>query len=71
MRQEKNRFKGIRVWLIALLLALGFSTPTMAQNAIKLSDQEVENLVRRSYQYVAMYNVIQKFALDPDSAGLG
>jgi hypothetical protein len=32
----------------------------MAQKAIKLSDQEVENLVRRSYQYVAMFNVIQK-----------
>jgi hypothetical protein len=48
------------VWLIALFLALGFSTATMAQKAIKLSDQEVENLVRRSYQYVAMFNVIQK-----------
>lgn len=29
-----------------------------------LSDQEVENLVRRSYQYVALYNVNNKFALD-------
>jgi len=70
MRQEKNRFKGIRVWFIALFLALGFSTTAMAQTGIKLSDQQVENLVRRSYQYVAMYNVIQKFALDPASGGL-
>lgn len=28
--------------------------------AIKLSDADVENIVRRSYQYVAMFNVIQK-----------
>ncbi len=28
-----------------------------------LSDQEIENLVKRSYQYVAMYNVNQKMAL--------
>ncbi len=70
MKQEKNRFKGIRVWFIALFLAFGFSTTAMAQQAIKLSDQEVENLVRRSYQYVAMFNVIQKFALDPASGGL-
>jgi len=30
---------------------------------VALSDAEVENLVRRSYQYVAMYNVNNKFAL--------
>ena len=28
-----------------------------------LTDAEVENIVRRSYQYVAMYNVNNKFAL--------
>jgi hypothetical protein len=69
MKQE-NRFMRARVWLIALFLALGFSTTAMAQKAITLSDQEVENLVRRSYQYVAMYNVIQKFALDPAAGPL-
>ncbi len=69
MKQEKNRFKGIRVWLITLFLALGFSTTAIAQELIQLSDQEVENLVRRSYQYVAMFNVIQKFALDPAPGG--
>jgi hypothetical protein len=30
---------------------------------VKLTDAEVENLVRRSYQYVAMYNVNNKFAM--------
>jgi hypothetical protein len=53
-----------------LFLAFGFSTTVTAQKAIELSDQEVENLVRRSYQYVAMFNVIQKFALDSTSGGL-
>ncbi len=33
----------------------------------ELTDDQIENIVRRSYQYVAMYNVIQKFALDPAS----
>ena len=63
MNEEKNKFNGIKAWLIALLLALGFSVSAMAQQTIKLSDEQVENLVKRSYQYVAMYNVNNKFAL--------
>jgi hypothetical protein len=39
----------------------------MAQQTIKLSDEQVENLVKRSYQYVAMYNVNNKFALKQGS----
>jgi hypothetical protein len=61
--------------LVALCLAtLSFVTgceedePGVSQKAaLELSDAQVENIVRRSYQYVAMYNVIQKFALDPAS----
>ena len=34
-----------------------------ASPAAGLSDAEIDNLVRRSYQYVAMYNVNNKFAL--------
>ncbi len=33
------------------------------QPQIKLSDNDIEYIVRRSYQYVAMYNVNNKFAL--------
>ena len=33
--------------------------------ALELSDDEVENIVRRTYQYVAMYNVNNKGAFDP------
>jgi hypothetical protein len=31
--------------------------------SIKLTEEQIENIVRRSYQYVAMYNVNNKFAL--------
>ncbi|UCG88155.1 MAG: hypothetical protein JSW71_06325, partial [Gemmatimonadota bacterium] len=32
------------------------------QATVEFSDAQVENLVTRSYQYVAMYNVNNKFA---------
>ena len=38
------------------------ATATTA-SAVELTDEEVDNLVRRSYQYVAMYNVNNKSAL--------
>jgi len=60
-------FKSMAMSLVALFLAAVFTTTATAQKAIELSDEQVENIVRRSYQYVAMYNVIQKFALDPAS----
>ena len=34
-----------------------------ATTAAELSDADLENIVKRSYQYVAMYNVNNKFAL--------
>ncbi len=34
---------------------------------VKLTDVQVEDIVRRSYQYVAMYNVNNKFAMDPSN----
>ena len=67
MKRRNNRTKGMTAWLMVMLLALGFSTTATAQKAIKLGEQQAENIVRRSYQYVAMFNVIQKFALEPAS----
>ncbi|MFC1831698.1 DUF1254 domain-containing protein, partial [Thermodesulfobacteriota bacterium] len=32
-------------------------------SAAEITDKEIDNLVKRSYQYVAMYNVNNKFAL--------
>jgi len=63
------------------LLAWLSTIPTVAfvamtpVSAAELSDEQVENIVERSYQYVAMYNVNNKFALkqggwntcDPDT----
>ena len=55
--------------LIALLIALigvtGCMQEAEEQQAIELSDAQVEDIVRSSYQYVAMYNVNNKFAMDP------
>lgn len=64
------RFNSIRAGFIALFLSLSILTTAIAQTTSKPTDEQVENLVRRSYQYVAMFNVIQKFALDPASGAL-
>lgn len=34
---------------------------------MELTHAEIENVVRRSYQYVALFNVLNKFALDPSN----
>jgi hypothetical protein len=46
-----------------LLAGCGRPAPVAEQAAVGLSDQQVDELVRHSYQYVAMYNVNNKFAL--------
>jgi hypothetical protein len=46
-----------------LLLACSAACTVQTQKTVELSDEQVEDLVRRSYQYVAMYNVNNKFAL--------
>ena len=56
--------------LVAGFISLQFGTvrayaaPTQYA-AVDLTDAQVENIVRRSYQYVALYNVNNKFAMDP------
>jgi hypothetical protein len=59
-KKEKEVMKQIIcVSLIAfcwLNTGLGFAT--------ELTDKEIDNIVRRSYQYVAMYNVNNNFAMD-------
>jgi hypothetical protein len=49
--------------LVAFSVKPGFTQTTPAKKSVKLSDAQVEDIVRRSYQYVAMYNVNNKFAL--------
>ena len=45
------------------LPAMALPVATAPASAVDLSDADVENLVRCSYQYFAMYNVSDKFAL--------
>lgn len=33
--------------------------------AAEMSDQDMENLVRRSYQYVALFNTLNNFSVNP------
>ena len=49
---------------LALLLFISIGSVAQAQKSVKLSNAQMENLVRRSYQYVAMFNVNNKGALD-------
>ncbi len=74
MKRAQNGTKSTAVFLIAvavlfigLLMAAGFTTPAAAQKAIELSDKQVEDIVRRSYPYVALYNVNHKIALDTNA----
>jgi len=43
----------------------GAAAPDQPAATVELSDAEVENIVRRSYPFVAMYNVNNKLAMDP------
>ena len=46
-----------------IVAATAILVTTILASAAELSDAEIDNLVRRSYPYVAMYNVNNKFAL--------
>jgi hypothetical protein len=52
--------------LAAVLLPTGIA-PTEAAGRVELTDAQMKELVRRSCQNVAMFNVNNKFALDPDN----
>ena len=58
-----HRLTKLRNGFIAALLMLATTTLTTSPvTAATLSDDDIDNLVSRSYQYVAMYNLIHKFA---------
>ena len=48
---------------LASLLVLVLAGCDTQKSSTQLTDAQIENLVKRSYQYVAMYNVNNKFAL--------
>ena len=45
------------------VLITALITTAQSKETAMLSEADIDNLVRRSYQYVAMYNVNQKLAL--------
>jgi len=57
---EEHMKSLVKLFILATTAIL--VTTTLAP-AVELSDAQIDNLVRRSYQYVAMYNVNNKFAL--------
>lgn len=63
------QFRHLAIGAFSGVLALGFSGGVQAQNStqVEMTDAQMEELVRRSYQYVAMFNVNNKFALDSES----
>jgi len=50
--------------LLAIMAVIAVGPVTGAQKGVELTDDQIENIVRRSYQYVAMYNVNNKFAME-------
>jgi len=60
--RRKQSVTGVLAALLALLLVGGCARGAEEPSAGALSDQQIENIVQRSYQYVAMYNVNNKFA---------
>ena len=54
----------------ALIISMGCTSESSNSTQVKtdengyaiLTDQEIEDIVKRSYQYVTMYNVNQKMA---------
>jgi len=64
-----NGMKQITIFMAALcmlFLAFGCNPKVKEQPTNELSDAQVEDIVRRSYQYVALYNVNNKFAITQD-----
>ncbi len=65
--------KNIKFWIVILMAFVVFgcgqtgkkqaSVETDEKGLAMLSEQQIEEIVKRSYQYVAMYNVNQKLAL--------
>ena len=61
------RLNRIMSVVLTILLSTGIVSMAKAREAVELSDAQMEELVKRSYQYVAMFNVNNKFAVDPDN----
>ena len=68
MMSTVNSIARMAMCLFACFLVANLAAVTHAQNTVELSDEQVEDIVRRSWQYVAMYNVNNKFSMDPSNS---
>ena len=64
MRAQSHGLLALSVGCTLLVVGCASSRPPSSP---ELSEAEMEELVLRSYPYVAMFNVNNKFALDPDN----
>ena len=62
MNRKNNRISMLAATILPLCL-LSCTGGAGGSQMLEMTDEQVENLVRRSYQYVAMYNVNNKFAM--------
>ena len=53
-----------KLLLLGLLSLLIFGCNSKPDSASNLTDEELTTIVKQSYQYVAMYNVNNNFAMD-------
>jgi hypothetical protein len=60
---NRHFFVAVGAVLALAVFCFGCAKHETAQTVSGMTDDEIENLVRRSYQYAAMYNVINKNAM--------
>jgi hypothetical protein len=70
MNAKKSSLKCVLILLILAILVPGCSKNETAETPTTPGEAEALNIVKRSYQYVAMYNVIQKHAFDPATGSM-
>ena len=57
--------------LVSIFFSVGYEKAEAKQAvASELTNEQIENIVRRSYQYVALYNVINKSTMDPNNPAM-
>jgi len=49
--------------ILSTILVAFFTLGAGLSSAAEITDEEIENIVRRSYQYVAMFNTNNNFAM--------
>lgn len=67
MNTKNHKGKGLIRQCLCAALTASCLFSAGSSPAAELTDEEIENIVRRSYQYIAMYNVINNFALNENN----